>query len=127
LVLHWFELCNQKHAAWALPALDVKQQAYQCYPAAFPHWRLAMPALQVSFLVRHIAAVLDAVKSQEDIATPDVLAAVAEVHKELQAIQEAAAVLPTSNSTQRRKAQQGIDVADVDLELFTALRQVQCR
>ncbi len=86
-----------------------------------------MPALQVSFLVRHIAAVLDAVKSQEDIATPDVLAAVAEVHKELQAIQEAAAVLPTSNSTQRRKAQQGIDVADVDLELFTALRQVQCR
>ena len=83
-----------------------------------------MPALQESFLVCHSNAVLDAVQSQ-DMATPDVLAAVAEVHTALQAIQEAAAVLPTSNSTQRRKAQQ--DVADVDLKLFTALRQVQCR
>jgi hypothetical protein len=84
----------------------------------------ALPAPQERFLLCHSKAVLDAVESDARIASPDVLAAVAEVHKALQAIREAAVVLPSSNSQRRCKAQQ--DVADVDLELFTDLRQQQC-
>lgn len=121
----------QNHAASGLPThlMMSGSKLTSVTQAAFPHWKLAMPALQESFLVGHSKAVLDAIKSQQDIATADVLAAVAEVHKALQAVQEAAAAQEqaTSGSSgkQRCKAQQ--DVADVDLELFTQLRQVQCR
>jgi hypothetical protein len=81
-----------------------------------------VPALQESFLVCHTQAVLDAIQSDKRIATATVLETVVEVLQELQAIQEAAAALPSGSSKQHSKAQQ--TGADVDLKLFKKLRQV---
>lgn len=90
--------------------------------AVLTHWKLALPALQESFLVCHTQAVLDAIQFDKSIATATVLETVEVVLQELQAIQEAAAALPSGSSKQHSKAQQ--TGADVDLKLFKKLRQV---